>query len=86
MEKIIGDASFTEDGCVLVDGQKYAAKHILIATGGVPVEANIPGIIISIGFVSHWLILYSMLLHLYIIYRGLSANYSNLTVKERVKN
>lgn len=43
VEKIIGHASFSGDGCVEVNGEKISAKHILIATGGRPLEATIPG-------------------------------------------
>jgi len=44
VDTIIGHASFTEDKCVEVDGQKYAADHILIATGGkADIPTNIPG-------------------------------------------
>lgn len=43
VERIVGHASFTEDKCVEVNGQKYAADHILIATGGRPSIPNIPG-------------------------------------------
>ena len=46
MECIRGHASFVADGCVEVDGQKYAADHILIATGGrptMPSPSEIPG-------------------------------------------
>lgn len=44
VEKLIGHATITEDKCVQVDGQKYSAKHLLVATGGKPiVPSNIPG-------------------------------------------
>ncbi|XP_059144464.1 glutathione reductase, mitochondrial-like [Physella acuta] len=43
VERIIGHGSFTPDKCVEVNGEKYAADHILIATGGRPVVPNIPG-------------------------------------------
>ena len=44
IEKIIGHATFTDDKCVEVNGQKYTADHILIATGGRPqIPQNIPG-------------------------------------------
>jgi len=44
IEKLEGHASFTEDKCVEVAGQKYAADHILIATGGrADIPTNIPG-------------------------------------------
>lgn len=43
VEKIPGHASFTDDGCVEVNGEKISAKHILIATGGRPIFATIPG-------------------------------------------
>ncbi|XP_065840417.1 glutathione reductase, mitochondrial-like [Oscarella lobularis] len=45
--KIIGDAKFkpSENGSVVVDvgGESYTAKHVLIATGGRPIEAGVPG-------------------------------------------
>ncbi|XP_046585393.1 glutathione reductase, mitochondrial-like [Haliotis rubra] len=43
VERIVGHASFTDDRCVEVNGQKYSATHILIATGGRPVFPDIPG-------------------------------------------
>ncbi|KAL3859583.1 hypothetical protein ACJMK2_009799 [Sinanodonta woodiana] len=43
VEKLVGHATFTEDKCVEVNGNKYAAKHILIATGGRPSIPNVPG-------------------------------------------
>lgn len=46
VEHIQGHATFTEDHCVEVNGQKYTADHILIATGGrpiVPSPSQIPG-------------------------------------------
>nr|KAG5696721.1 hypothetical protein BaRGS_028841 [Batillaria attramentaria] len=43
VEALIGHARFTEDKCVDVGGQKYAADHILIATGGKPIVPDIPG-------------------------------------------
>ncbi|WAR28770.1 GSHR-like protein [Mya arenaria] len=43
VDQIIGHAQFTEDGNVEVNGQKYSAPHILVATGGRPVMAEIPG-------------------------------------------
>lgn len=43
VEKIIGHATFTDDGCVEVEGEKIQAKHILIATGGRPILPAIPG-------------------------------------------
>ncbi|XP_005099721.2 glutathione reductase, mitochondrial [Aplysia californica] len=43
VETIVGHASFTQDKCVEVNGQKYAADHILIATGGKADIPNIPG-------------------------------------------
>ncbi|CAH1781325.1 unnamed protein product [Owenia fusiformis] len=43
VETILGDAKFTEGNCVEVEGQKYSAEHILIATGGRPTPVNIPG-------------------------------------------
>ncbi|KAK3776325.1 hypothetical protein RRG08_039911 [Elysia crispata] len=43
VEKIVGHAKFTQDKCVEVAGQKYAADHIMIATGGRPFIPPIPG-------------------------------------------
>ena len=43
VEKIIGHATFTDDGCVEVNGEKIKAKHILIATGGRPILPSISG-------------------------------------------
>ena len=43
VEKLVGHARFTADKCVEVEGQKYEAKHILIATGGRPIIPDIPG-------------------------------------------
>jgi pyruvate/2-oxoglutarate dehydrogenase complex dihydrolipoamide dehydrogenase (E3) component len=38
-----GVAHFTEDGCVEVNGEKYTAEHILIATGSAAVIPKLPG-------------------------------------------
>lgn len=43
VEKITGHAQFSEDKQIEVAGQKYSAKHIVIATGGRPSMSNIPG-------------------------------------------
>ena len=43
VEKIVGHATFTQDKCVEVAGQKYTAEHIMIATGGRPFIPSIPG-------------------------------------------
>uniref|UniRef100_A0A0N4Z0M4 Glutathione reductase n=1 Tax=Parastrongyloides trichosuri TaxID=131310 RepID=A0A0N4Z0M4_PARTI len=43
VELIRGYGVFDEDGCVVVDGQKYRGKHTLIATGGKPKIPQIPG-------------------------------------------
>ncbi|PVD18283.1 hypothetical protein C0Q70_20832 [Pomacea canaliculata] len=43
VESITGHARFTEDKCVDVNGNKYSADHIVIATGGRPLVPNIPG-------------------------------------------
>jgi len=40
---INGDAHFTNDGFVEVEGEKYSADHILVATGGAPDIPKIPG-------------------------------------------
>lgn len=38
-----GRAALTADGGVEVDGQRYAAKHVIIATGGRPIVPDIEG-------------------------------------------
>ncbi len=43
VEFIQGHAQFTDDRCVEVNGEKYGAHHILIASGGRPVIPNMPG-------------------------------------------
>ncbi|CAL1542980.1 unnamed protein product [Lymnaea stagnalis] len=43
VEKIEGHGILTSDKTVEVNGQKYEADHILIATGGRPIVPNIPG-------------------------------------------
>ncbi|XP_060065480.1 glutathione reductase, mitochondrial-like [Ylistrum balloti] len=43
VDTIVGKATFTDDGCVDVNGQKYSADHIMVATGGYPFIPNIPG-------------------------------------------
>lgn len=40
---INGFATFVDKNTVEVNGQHYSAKHILIATGGRPIQPNIPG-------------------------------------------
>ncbi|WP_133468134.1 glutathione-disulfide reductase [Paraglaciecola marina] len=40
---IKGFATFVDKNTVEVDGKQYTADHILIATGGRPVQPNIPG-------------------------------------------
>ncbi|XP_078613026.1 glutathione reductase, mitochondrial-like [Branchiostoma floridae x Branchiostoma japonicum] len=44
VEAIVGDAKFVGERCVEVDGNRYTAEHILIATGGRPVFPNTPGV------------------------------------------
>ncbi|CAH1245130.1 GSR [Branchiostoma lanceolatum] len=46
VEAIVGDAKFVSERCVEVDGNKYTAEHILIATGGRPVFPNTPGYVL----------------------------------------
>ncbi|XP_028401562.1 glutathione reductase, mitochondrial-like [Dendronephthya gigantea] len=43
VELIRGNATFTSEGNVIVDGKQYNAKHILIATGGRPTVPEFPG-------------------------------------------
>ncbi|XP_074652489.1 glutathione reductase, mitochondrial-like [Tubulanus polymorphus] len=43
VEYINGEACFTPDGDVSVDGKVYSADHVLIATGGRPLIPDIPG-------------------------------------------
>ncbi|XP_013400833.1 glutathione reductase, mitochondrial [Lingula anatina] len=43
VERIFGHATVTDDKCIEVNGQKYSADHILIATGGSPIVPDIPG-------------------------------------------
>ena len=43
VEKLIGHAKFTADKCVEVAGERYEAKHIVIATGGRPIIPGFPG-------------------------------------------
>nr|AXB87811.1 glutathione reductase [Ruditapes philippinarum] len=43
VEKIVGHATFTDDGYVEVNGEKITAEHIMIATGGKPMVPSIPG-------------------------------------------
>ncbi len=53
IDSISGDASFVNMHSIEVDGKTYTAKHIVIATGTVPVKPNIPGVehaITSDGF------------------------------------
>lgn len=38
-----GKARFVDAHTVVVDGEKYSAKHIAIATGGRPIILNVPG-------------------------------------------
>jgi len=40
---IPGKAEFTSKDTILVDDKLYKAKHIIIATGGEPAHANLPG-------------------------------------------
>ncbi len=43
VDKIEGHARFTDNRAVEVDGQRFRAHHILIATGGSPQVPDIPG-------------------------------------------
>ncbi|BFZ00786.1 hypothetical protein BsWGS_03825 [Bradybaena similaris] len=43
VERIAGHAAFVDDRTVDVNGQKYTADHIIIATGGRPIVPDIPG-------------------------------------------
>ena len=43
IEKITGHGSFTAPDAVEVNGERYQAEHILIATGGHPIPAAVPG-------------------------------------------
>jgi glutathione reductase (NADPH) len=43
VDKITGHGRFTAPDTVEVDGKPYSAEHILIATGGHPVPAAVPG-------------------------------------------
>ncbi|PIK46540.1 putative glutathione reductase, mitochondrial-like [Apostichopus japonicus] len=43
VEYVQGWGTFTDDGCVDVDGQKYRGKHTMIAVGGKPTVPDIPG-------------------------------------------
>ncbi|XP_077868209.1 glutathione reductase, mitochondrial-like, partial [Saccoglossus kowalevskii] len=41
VQYIKGEASFTDDKCIQVNGVKYTAPHILIATGGKPIVTSV---------------------------------------------
>lgn len=40
---ITGEARFTADGCVEVNGETFSAPKIIIATGSAPARLNVPG-------------------------------------------
>ncbi len=40
---ITGEARFTVDGCVEVNGETFSAPKIIIATGSAPAKLNVPG-------------------------------------------
>lgn len=43
MEHIHGRATIESPNAVVVDGQRYETKHLVIATGGYPEVPNVPG-------------------------------------------
>uniref|UniRef100_A0A914UQU4 FAD/NAD(P)-binding domain-containing protein n=1 Tax=Plectus sambesii TaxID=2011161 RepID=A0A914UQU4_9BILA len=43
VEIIRGTGTFTEDGSIEVNGEKYKGKHTLIAVGGYPIIPDVPG-------------------------------------------
>jgi glutathione reductase (NADPH) len=43
IDVITGDASFVDDHSIEIDGNRYSAEHIAIATGTVPARTEIPG-------------------------------------------
>jgi glutathione-disulfide reductase len=43
IDHIAGYAKFTGPNTIEVDGMKYSAEHIVIATGGMPIVPSIPG-------------------------------------------
>jgi len=43
IDRIRGYARFVDAGTVEVDGEKYSAEHIVIATGGQPIVPPVPG-------------------------------------------
>ena len=43
IDEISGDARFLDEHSLEVDGKKYSARHIAIATGTTPIIADIPG-------------------------------------------
>lgn len=45
VDYVQGWGTFTDDGCVDVDGQKYRGKHTMIAVGGKPTVPDIPGML-----------------------------------------
>ena len=43
IDEFKGSASFVDPHCIEIDGKRYTAKHIAIATGTVPTITDIPG-------------------------------------------
>lgn len=43
VDLVRGSASFVDSQTVEVDGKRYSAKHIVIATGGEPIRPDLPG-------------------------------------------
>ena len=43
IDEFRGSASFVDPHCIEIDGNRYTAKHIAIATGTVPIIPDIPG-------------------------------------------
>ncbi len=43
IDELKGSASFIDPHCIEIDGKRYSAKHIAIATGTIPTIPDIPG-------------------------------------------
>ena len=43
IDELQGSASFVDPHCIEIDGKRYSAKHIAIATGTIPTIPDIPG-------------------------------------------
>ena len=43
IDELVGSASFVDSHCIEVAGQRYTARHIVIATGTIPTIPNLPG-------------------------------------------